>query len=162
MKPRSGLGAASVDGDRALANELLEQALGEPRKASAQKAVEAPALAIRIDFQPRPSAADVVVEATGSTSGLQMAIEAVRPRGTLVLKSTVAADHALSLAPLVINEVTVVGSRCGPFAPALRALAHNRVAVTPLIDQAYPLTAASDAVAHAARPGTLKILLRQA
>ncbi|MGQ4808034.1 2-deoxy-scyllo-inosamine dehydrogenase [Candidatus Entotheonellaceae bacterium PAL068K] len=108
----------------------------------------------------RPSPAAVVVEATGSTTGLKLAIDAVRPRGKLVLKSTVAADHRLSLAPLVINEVTVVGSRCGPFAPALRALTHNHIAVTPLIDQTYPLTAGSDAVAHATRPGALKILLR--
>jgi threonine dehydrogenase-like Zn-dependent dehydrogenase len=110
------------------------------------------------DWQPAP--ADVVVEATGSTAGLKRAIASVRPRGTLVLKSTVAADHTLSLAPLVINEVTVVGSRCGPFPPALRALAHKHVAVTSLIDKVYPLSAGSEAVAHAARPGTLKILLR--
>jgi threonine dehydrogenase-like Zn-dependent dehydrogenase len=110
------------------------------------------------DWHPAP--ADVVVEATGSTMGLTLAITALRPRGTLVLKSTVAAEHALSLAPLVINEVTVVGSRCGPFAPALHALAHKQVTVTPLINQVYPLTAGADAVAHAARSGTLKILLR--
>jgi threonine dehydrogenase-like Zn-dependent dehydrogenase len=104
---------------------------------------------------------DVVVEATGSAAGLQRAIATVRPRGTLILKSTIAANHSLSLAPLVINEVTVVGSRCGPFPPALRALAQQRVTVTPLIDQIYPLSAGSEAVAHAAQPGTLKILLGQ-
>jgi threonine dehydrogenase-like Zn-dependent dehydrogenase len=110
------------------------------------------------DWQPAP--ADVVVEATGSTTGLALALTAVRPRGTLVLKSTVATEHTLSLAPLVVNEVTVVGSRCGPFAPALRALAHQHVTVTPLITRIYPLTAGADAVAHAAQPGALKILLR--
>ena len=110
------------------------------------------------DWQPAP--ADVVVEATGSTTGLALAMTAVRPRGTLVLKSTVATEHTLSLAPLVIHEVTVVGSRCGPFAPALRALTHRQVTVTPLITHIYPLTAGADAVAHAARAGTLKILLR--
>jgi threonine dehydrogenase-like Zn-dependent dehydrogenase len=109
----------------------------------------------------RPSPVDVVVEATGSAAGLQRAIATVRPRGTLILKSTIAANHSLSLAPLVINEVTVVGSRCGPFPPALRALAQQRVTVTPLIDQVYPLSAGSEAIAHAARPGTLKILLGQ-
>jgi threonine dehydrogenase-like Zn-dependent dehydrogenase len=112
------------------------------------------------DWQPAP--ADIVVEATGSTAGLELAIASVRPRGTLVLKSTVAADHTLSLASLVINEVTVVGSRCGPFPPALRALAHKHITVTPCIDKIYPLTVGSEAVAHAARPGTLKILLRSA
>jgi threonine dehydrogenase-like Zn-dependent dehydrogenase len=106
------------------------------------------------------SQADVVVEATGSATGLQLAMETVRPRGTLVLKSTVAADHNLSLAPLVIHEITVVGSRCGRFPPALHALAHDRLSVQPLITEVYRLRDASDAVAHAARRGTLKILLR--
>ena len=114
--------------------------------------------AVLTDWQPRP--ADVVVEATGSTTGLQLAMTILRPRGTLVLKSTVATAHALSLAPLVINEITVIGSRCGRFPPALHALAYQRVAVALLIDRIYPLTQGLDAVAHAARPGTLKILLR--
>ena len=86
----------------------------------------------------RPRLADIVVEATGSTAGLALAIESIRPRGTLVLKSTVASTHTLSLAPLVINEITVVGSRCGRFPPALQALAHGHVTVAPLIDRIYP------------------------
>jgi threonine dehydrogenase-like Zn-dependent dehydrogenase len=114
--------------------------------------------ALLADWQPAPT--DVVVEASGSIAGLQLAIETVRPRGTLVLKSTVAAHHTLSLAPPVINEVTLIGSRCGPFPPALRALAQQHITVEPFIDHIYPLTAGSDAVAHARRPGTLKILLR--
>ena len=108
----------------------------------------------------KPGLSDVVIEATGSTRGLQLAIAAVRPRGTLVLKSTVAQDHTLSLAPLVINEVTVIGSRCGPFPPALHALAQGSVAVTPLIDRVYPLAEGLAAVNHAAQPGALKVLLR--
>jgi threonine dehydrogenase-like Zn-dependent dehydrogenase len=107
-----------------------------------------------------PSPVDLVVEASGSTSGLQLAIASVRPRGTLVLKSTIAQQHALSLAPLVINEVTVVGSRCGRFAPALQALVQRSVAVTPLINAVYPLADGIEAVSHAARPGVLKVLLR--
>ncbi len=103
---------------------------------------------------------DIVVDATGSASGLQMALGAVRPRGTLVLKSTLAEDHSLSLAPLVINEITVVGSRCGLFSPALEALAQKKVTVTPMIEKVYPLTEGVEAVGHAARPGTRKILLR--
>ena len=63
----------------------------------------------------KPKQFDVVVEATGSPSGLQLAMSAVRPRGTLVLKTTIAGEHKVLLAPLVINEITVVGSRCGPF-----------------------------------------------
>ncbi|MBI2358422.1 MAG: alcohol dehydrogenase catalytic domain-containing protein [Deltaproteobacteria bacterium] len=108
----------------------------------------------------KPPQADVVVEATGSTSGFKTAVEAVRPRGTLVLKSTVAESHSLSLAPLVINEVTVVGSRCGVFPPALEALAQRSVIVTPLIEKVYPLADGLEAVAHAGRPGALKVLLR--
>ena len=103
--------------------------------------------------------ADCVVEATGSAGGLELAVAAVRPRGKLVLKSTVADAHSLSLAPLVINEITVVGSRCGLFPPALGALAARSVAVTPLIDATYPLAAGVDALAHAARPGVRKVLL---
>jgi threonine dehydrogenase-like Zn-dependent dehydrogenase len=105
------------------------------------------------------AAADCVVEATGSPAGLELAMAAVRPRGTLVLKSTVAEPHSLSLAPLVINEVTVVGSRCGLFPPALAALAAGSVAVTPLIDATYRLADGIAAVAHAARPGARKVLL---
>ena len=108
----------------------------------------------------RPRHADIVVEATGSPGGLALAIESLRPRGTLILKSTVATTHALSLAPLVINEITVVGSRCGRFPPALHALADQRVMVAPLIERVYPLAEGLVAVAHALRPGSLKILLR--
>jgi len=103
---------------------------------------------------------DIVVEATGSASGLELALGAVRPRGTLILKSTIAGKHEISLAPVVINEINVIGSRCGPFADALEALAGQRVAVTPLIEQIYPLTEGVAALRHAARPGARKILLR--
>lgn len=110
----------------------------------------------------RPSGADIVVEATGSEGGLALAMQTVRPRGTLVLKSTLAAHHRLSLAPLVINEVTVVGSRCGVFGPALDALAQRRVRVSPLIDKVYPLSEGLEAAQHAARPGVRKVLLSNA
>jgi len=104
-------------------------------------------------------AAGCVVEATGSAAGLALATAAVRPRGTLVLKSTVADEHHLSLAPLVINEITVVGSRCGLFPPALQALNDKAVEVTPLIDSAFPLASGAEAVAHAAVPGVRKVLI---
>jgi len=110
------------------------------------------------DWAPAGSA-DCVVEATGSATGLAQAAAAVRPRGTLVLKSTVAEEHRLSLAPLVINEITVVGSRCGLFPPALQALADRAVEVTPLIDATFPLVDGVDAVAFAARPGVRKVLI---
>ncbi|MGH7769750.1 MAG: MDR/zinc-dependent alcohol dehydrogenase-like family protein [Candidatus Binatia bacterium] len=108
----------------------------------------------------RPQRADVVIDATGSTSGLEMALGAVLPRGTLVLKSTVADEHKLSLAPLVVNEITVVGSRCGLFPPALDALAQKKAQVTPMIERIYPLSEGLDAVAHAGRPGACKVLLK--
>jgi threonine dehydrogenase-like Zn-dependent dehydrogenase len=103
---------------------------------------------------------DIVVEATGSASGLELALGAVRPRGTLVLKSTIAGNHQISLAPIVINEINVVGSRCGLFPPALEALKEKRIAVTSLIERVYPLRDGIEAVNHAAKAGARKILLR--
>lgn len=101
----------------------------------------------------------LVVEATGTLSGFRRALELVEPRGTLVLKSTVAAREPLDLAPLVIHEVTVVGSRCGPFPPALEALAAGRIDVDSLVSERIPLAHAPLALEHAARPGALKILI---
>jgi threonine dehydrogenase-like Zn-dependent dehydrogenase len=112
------------------------------------------------DWQPRLF--DIVVEATGSAQGLQLALSCVRPRGRLVLKSTIAGDHQLCLAPIVINEITVIGSRCGPFPDALKALAEKSVSVAPLIETGFPLTQALAAVHHAGRPGARKVLLRPA
>jgi threonine dehydrogenase-like Zn-dependent dehydrogenase len=110
------------------------------------------------DWQPRRF--DVVVEATGSASGLELALSAVRPRGTLVLKSTIAGNHQVSLAPIVIHEINVIGSRCGPFPDALAALTAKQISVTPLIEKIYALNEGLAAVAHAARPGARKILLK--
>jgi threonine dehydrogenase-like Zn-dependent dehydrogenase len=110
------------------------------------------------DWQPRQF--DVAVEATGSASGLELALGAVRPRGTLILKSTIAGKHQLSLAPIVINEINVIGSRCGPFPDALAALAAKQVLVMPLIEKCYALSDGVAAVNHAAKAGARKILLR--
>jgi len=107
-----------------------------------------------------PSAgADVVVDATGSPDGLAAAIALARPRGIVVMKTTVAAEHRLSLAPAVVNELTLVGSRCGRFAPALAALADGRIAVEPLIDAEYRLEDGLAAFEHARTKGVLKVLL---
>jgi threonine dehydrogenase-like Zn-dependent dehydrogenase len=103
--------------------------------------------------------ADIVVEASGSAAGFATAVSATRPRGTIVLKSTVAATTALNLAPLVINEITVVGSRCGPFSPALHALDAGSIDVRSLISTRRPLRDAAEALQLAAAPGTLKVLL---
>jgi threonine dehydrogenase-like Zn-dependent dehydrogenase len=103
--------------------------------------------------------ADLVVEATGTAKGFAAAIAALRPRGTLILKSTVADGVQLDLAPIVINEITVVGSRCGSFAPAIRALETGSVAVTDLVSARFPLRDAAEALRRAAARGTLKVLL---
>jgi threonine dehydrogenase-like Zn-dependent dehydrogenase len=102
---------------------------------------------------------DLVVEATGQPAGYAMARRLVRPRGTIVLKSTYHGSLNADLAMAVVDEITLVGSRCGPFAPALRLLEQGLVDVTPLIQARYPLTKAPMAFEHAARPGTLKILI---
>lgn len=104
--------------------------------------------------------ADVVIECTGRPEGIIQALRLVRPQGTIILKSTFAGAHPLNLSEAVVNEVRVVGSRCGPFAPALRLLARRQVEVEALIEAVYPLAQAEQAFAHAGRRGALKILLR--
>ncbi len=103
--------------------------------------------------------ADIVVDCTGSPTGLPLALELVKPCGTVIMKTTVAGEHQLSMAPLVIDEVTLIGSRCGPFEPAIAALAEEKVIVEPLIGGRYPLEEAPLAMVKAASPGTFKILL---
>jgi threonine dehydrogenase-like Zn-dependent dehydrogenase len=102
----------------------------------------------------------LVVEATGTTDGLRIAIDCTRPRGHLVLKTTVAGTHQIDLAPVVINEITLVGSRCGQFEPALAMLADGRVSVAPLIEARYALEDVETAFEHAGRRGVRKILVR--
>jgi threonine dehydrogenase-like Zn-dependent dehydrogenase len=102
---------------------------------------------------------DVVVEATGSPSGLEAALRLVRPRGTLILKSTYAGAAPVDLSPAVVNEVTIVGSRCGPLPRAIDALTLGEIEVTELIDAIYPLEQGIAAFEHADRPGTMKVLL---
>ena len=103
--------------------------------------------------------ADVVVDCTGSASGVETALRLLKPRGILVLKTTVAGTQTLSLAPIVIDEITVVGSRCGPFEPALAALRERRIEVEPLIEATYPLADAVAAFERATSQPTLKLLL---
>jgi alcohol dehydrogenase len=103
---------------------------------------------------------DLVVEATGSPRGIGRALALVRPRGTVVWKSTHHGPARFDAAPLVVNEVTVVGSRCGRFEPALELLASRRVDVRPLLSAVFPLASAARALKHAARPGVRKVLLK--
>jgi threonine dehydrogenase-like Zn-dependent dehydrogenase len=106
-----------------------------------------------------PRRADVAVECSGRPEGLDLARRALRPRGTLVLKSTCTGLTPVDVSALVVDEITLVGSRCGELPRALRALASGEVQVRPLIDARYPLESAPAAFAHAARPGVMKVLV---
>ena len=101
----------------------------------------------------------LVVEATGRPEVFASALGLVEPRGALVLKTTAERKAEVDLAPIVVDELTVLGSRCGPFEPALAALADGSVRVQPMIDARYPLEEGVRALEHAGRPGTLKVLI---
>ncbi|HSL21807.1 MAG TPA: alcohol dehydrogenase catalytic domain-containing protein [Vicinamibacterales bacterium] len=103
---------------------------------------------------------DLVVDATGAPAGFAEACALVRPRGTVVVKSTIHGDTPVALSPLVVDEVTVIGSRCGPFPAALEALTGGRVQVGPLVAGIYPLEQFSEAF-EVARAG-LKVILTPA
>ncbi len=107
-----------------------------------------------------PSAAyDYVVDATGSREGLAQAVAMCRPRGTVIMKSTVHGATPLDAAPVIVNEVTLIGSRCGPFEPALELLAAGRVRVEDMISERFPLHRAPAAFRAAQQKGVLKVLL---
>jgi len=102
---------------------------------------------------------DIAVECTGNPEGFDLARRSLRPRGTLVLKSTYAGKLTLDAASLVVDEITVIGSRCGPFPQAIDLLAQGKINVEYLIGAHYPLDEALTAFKHAQRRGVLKILL---
>ncbi len=102
---------------------------------------------------------DVVVEATGSTDGLKSALSFVKPRGTVVLKSTTAAEMTVNLSTAVVDEITITGSRCGPFAPAIACLSAHRIDVRPLISAVYPFDLSLKAFEEAAANDRLKVLI---
>ena len=103
---------------------------------------------------------DVVVEATGTASGFETSMSLTKPRGVLVLKSTVASGKELNLAPIVIDEITVLGSRCGQFGPALRLLKNNRIDFTPFITKTFPIEKAIEAFEANRDRESLKILIK--
>ncbi|MBR2526276.1 zinc-binding dehydrogenase, partial [bacterium] len=103
---------------------------------------------------------DVVVEATGSITGFEDAMTLTKPRGVLVLKSTVAGSKEINLAPIVINEITVLGSRCGQFKPALRLLENNRIDFKPLISGIYNVDDAIKAFERNKEKDSLKVLIK--
>jgi threonine dehydrogenase-like Zn-dependent dehydrogenase len=102
---------------------------------------------------------DIVVEASGAPGGFALARKALRPRGTLCLKSTYRGEVAVDLSSLVVDEIRVLGSRCGPFPAALRLLERQRMDPTPLIDARLPLAEGVHALRRAAEPGVLKALI---
>jgi threonine dehydrogenase-like Zn-dependent dehydrogenase len=102
---------------------------------------------------------DVVVEATGSPQGFALARRAVRPRGTIIMKSTYKGELQVNFSAIVVDEITLVGSRCGPFPPAIKLLESGKVDPLPLISGRYPLAEAKKAIHQAGQPGALKILL---
>jgi len=103
--------------------------------------------------------ADLVVDCTGSETGLPTALALVRPRGTIVLKTTVAGTQQMPWAPIVIDEVTIVGSRCGPFDRALEALEAGSISVLPMISERFDLSDGVSAIDAARRGGVLKVLI---
>ncbi len=107
----------------------------------------------------RAGAFTLTVEATGSPSGLALTQQITAPRGTLVLKSTFHGAANVETWPIVVKELTVIGSRCGPFPPALALLRSGRIDPRPLISRVFPLKDAAEAVRYAQRPGVMKVLL---
>ena len=103
---------------------------------------------------------DLVIEATGSNSGFTDTMKLVKPRGTVVLKSTIASRENLDLTPTIINEITLIGSRCGLFKPAIDALESGTISVDSMIDSTFSLEKFNDAIEHAKKPSTLKVFLK--
>ena len=103
---------------------------------------------------------DLVVEATGSNSGFLDSMKLVKPKGIVILKSTIASKENLDLTPAVVNEITLVGSRCGPFRPAINALASGIISVDGLIDSEYPMKKFKEAFDQAKNSKTLKVVLK--
>jgi threonine dehydrogenase-like Zn-dependent dehydrogenase len=102
---------------------------------------------------------DIAVDCTGDPSGFLLARQGLRPRGTLIMKSTYAGTLSLNASSLVVDEITLIGSRCGPFAPALELLRQRRVEVSPMIHARYRLEEGIEAFEHAQRPGALKVVM---
>jgi alcohol dehydrogenase len=103
---------------------------------------------------------DLLVEATGAPTGLGLAQHMTKPRGTLVLKSTFYGAAPVETWPIVVKEITVVGSRCGPFDKALALLRAGKIDPTPLISRTFPLTSAQEAIDFAQKRGVMKVLLK--
>lgn len=129
------------------------------RHAQQQKLLSARGIRLITEEQIQPRKWDIVVEATGSPAGFDLARRAIRPRGTILLKSTYKGEMNINFSSIVVDEITILGSRCGPFEPALRLLENKEVDPTVLISDRYELRDAVKAFNHAAQAGVLKVLL---
>jgi threonine dehydrogenase-like Zn-dependent dehydrogenase len=116
----------------------------------------------RGDDAPPAKSFDIAVECSGNPAGFATARDALRPRGTLVMKSTYAGDLTVNASSLVVDEITLVGSRCGPMDKALALLAQRKVDVRPMLHATYTLAEAVAAFEHAQRPGVLKVMVKPA
>jgi threonine dehydrogenase-like Zn-dependent dehydrogenase len=111
-----------------------------------------------VDIDPRHDQ-DIVVDCTGNPAGFELAMQMVRPRGLIVLKSTMYASKQLNRAPLVVDEISVIGSRCGPFREAIAALSQKQVDVASLISRRMRIEQGVEAISWAAMPQVLKVIL---
>ena len=130
------------------------------RHAHQQSLLKRRGITIIAEEEIQPWRWDVVVEATGSPGGFDLARKAVRPRGTLVMKSTYKGEMSVNFSSIVVDEINIVGSRCGPFAPALRLMESRQVDPTVLIAAEFKLNEALKAFEHAAETGVLKVLVK--
>lgn len=124
-----------------------------------QNLLTARGIRITSEAEIQPHKWDIVVEVTGSPEGFNLARKAIRPRGTLVMKSTYKGDMNVNFSSIVVDEIQIIGSRCGPFEPALRLMEKRKVDPTVLIAEEYSLKDALKAFEKAAQPGVLKVLV---
>ncbi len=108
---------------------------------------------------PGNRAFDIVIDAAGSSSALRTALDVVKPRGKIIVKTTVTDRREVDMNRVVVDEITLIGSRCGPFEPALKALESKRVDVEPLISRIFPVERGIEAIGYASEKGVLKVLL---
>jgi threonine dehydrogenase-like Zn-dependent dehydrogenase len=129
------------------------------RHAHQQNLLQARGIRVITEEEIKPWRWDIVVEATGSPSGFSLARQAIRPRGTLVMKSTYKGETSVNFSSIVVDEINIVGSRCGPFEPALRLMESRQVDPTVLITNEFKLAEALKAFERAAEAGVLKVLI---
>lgn len=163
--PKGGVVAVLGDGKLGLLIGQVLRAHGAEvhqfgRHADKLRIAEAAGVHVELARKKMPAAAyDWVVDATGSAAGLRTATRMARPRGTVIMKSTVHGTVGIDTAPVVVNEITLVGSRCGRFRPALRLLREGKIRLDAMISERMPLTQAAEAFDQAARKGVVKVLL---